>query len=166
MWTRQLFSPPSDVAVQQAVRVLKPGGIAVLDLSAQVGEWSFDEKRLVSTALGPRHQMNEVLRLAAAGKLRVVHEVFALEDAPIALARLKADTLKPAPCSLSDAWRATSSIRTHLQSECRKFSLPTSAFARFPTPLSPQRTAVRTRIEPATGCCEIRRVTAIRALIA
>jgi propanol-preferring alcohol dehydrogenase len=85
---------PSDAAVQQAVRVLKPGGIAVLGVSAQVGEWSFDEKRLVSTALGPRHQMNEVLRLAADGKLRVVYEAFALEDAPVALARLKADTLK------------------------------------------------------------------------
>jgi hypothetical protein len=28
--------------------ILKPGGIAVLGVSAQVGEWSFDEKRLVS----------------------------------------------------------------------------------------------------------------------
>ena len=85
---------PSDAVVQQAVRVLKPGGIAVLGVSAQVGEWSFDEKRLVSTALGPRHQMQEVLRLAADGKLRVVYEAFALEDAPAALARLKADTLR------------------------------------------------------------------------
>ena len=38
--------------------------------------------------------MNEVLRLAAEGKLRVVYEAFSLEDAPVALARLKADTLK------------------------------------------------------------------------
>jgi propanol-preferring alcohol dehydrogenase len=85
---------PSDAVVQHAVRVLKPGGIAVLGVSAQVGEWSFDEKRLVSTALGPRHQMQEVLRLAADGKLRVVYEAFPLEDAPAALARLKADTLQ------------------------------------------------------------------------
>ena len=85
---------PSDAVVRQAVRVLKPGGIAVLGVSAQVGEWSFDEKRLVSTALGPRHQMQEVLRLAADGKLRVVYETFALEDTPAALARLKSDTLR------------------------------------------------------------------------
>ena len=85
---------PSDAVVQQAVRVLRPGGIAVLGVGAQVGEWTFDEKRLVSTALGPRHQMHEVLGLAAAGKLRVVYEAFALADAPEALARLKADTLR------------------------------------------------------------------------
>ncbi|MGO9332706.1 MAG: alcohol dehydrogenase catalytic domain-containing protein [Acidimicrobiales bacterium] len=85
---------PSDAVVQQAVRVLKPGGIAVLGVSAQVGEWTFDEKRLVSTALGPRHQMHEVLHLAEAGKLRVHYEAFALEDAPTALARLKADNLR------------------------------------------------------------------------
>jgi len=84
---------PSDTAVQQAVSVLKRGGIAVLGVSARVGEWSFDEKRLVSTALGPRHQMHDVLRLAAAGKLHVHYEAFALEDAPVALARLKADRL-------------------------------------------------------------------------
>jgi D-arabinose 1-dehydrogenase-like Zn-dependent alcohol dehydrogenase len=38
--------------------------------------------------------MHEVLGLAAAGKLRVVYEAFALADAPEALARLKADTLR------------------------------------------------------------------------
>jgi len=85
---------PSDAVVRQAVAVLKPGGIAVLGVSAQVGEWSFDEKRLVSTALGPRHQMHEVLQVAGEGKLRVFYEAFALEDAPVALARLKADTLQ------------------------------------------------------------------------
>jgi len=85
---------PSDAAVQQAVRVLKRRGIAVLGVSAQVGEWTFDEKRLVSTALGPRHMMHEVLGLAAAGKLHVHYEAFALEDAAMALGRVKADTLR------------------------------------------------------------------------
>ena len=85
---------PSDAAVRQAVRVLKRGGIAVLGVSAQVGEWTFDEKRLVSTALGPRHMMHDVLDLAAAGKLRVHYETFALEEAAAALGRIKADTLQ------------------------------------------------------------------------
>jgi len=38
--------------------------------------------------------MHEVLHLAEAGKLRVHYEAFALEDAPTALARLKADNLR------------------------------------------------------------------------
>jgi D-arabinose 1-dehydrogenase-like Zn-dependent alcohol dehydrogenase len=37
--------------------------------------------------------MHDVLRLAAGGELRVHCEEFPLEDVPVALARLKADTV-------------------------------------------------------------------------
>jgi len=90
---------PSDSVVQRAVRVLKPGGIAVLGVSAQVGEWSFDEKRLVSTSIGPRHQMHDVLRLAADGSSRCpTKPLLSRTHQPRSLAS-KQTRYVPAPCS-------------------------------------------------------------------
>jgi D-arabinose 1-dehydrogenase-like Zn-dependent alcohol dehydrogenase len=58
---------PSDATVQRPSKCSNPAE-SLCSVSAHDGEWSFDEKRLVSTALASRHQMQEVLRLAADGK--------------------------------------------------------------------------------------------------
>lgn len=44
---------------------------------------------MVGSVIGSRHQMREVLALAAAGKVRAHCQRFALEDANEALLRLK-----------------------------------------------------------------------------
>jgi propanol-preferring alcohol dehydrogenase len=81
---------PSDAVVAQAIDAIKPGGTVVLGVHAQVGALPFaDEKRVVGSVIGSRHQMQEVLALAAAGKIRAQTETYALEDAVEALQRLK-----------------------------------------------------------------------------
>lgn len=81
---------PSGAAVAQAIAAVKPGGRVVLGVAAELGEFPFQEaKTLVGTVIGSRHQMHEVLALAAAGKLRARVERAPLESAGTALQRLK-----------------------------------------------------------------------------
>jgi propanol-preferring alcohol dehydrogenase len=65
----------------------------VLGVDAQLDQVLRDEKRVVSTVIGTRVQMRAVLALAAAGKLHVTCETYPLEEASVALARLKANDL-------------------------------------------------------------------------
>jgi propanol-preferring alcohol dehydrogenase len=86
---------PSNASVEQAIRATKPGGVIVTGVNAAVDSFPFNnEKRLVGSILGSRQQMRTVLELAAAGKIHVVTETFALAEAETALARLKAGTIR------------------------------------------------------------------------
>ena len=81
---------PSSAVLGEAIRATKPGGIVVVGAEAEVGPLPFaDEKTVVGSVLGTREQMREVLRLAAAGKVRAHCERFALDEATEALTRLK-----------------------------------------------------------------------------
>lgn len=81
---------PADSAVHQAVAAIRPGGTVVLGVHGDVGALPFaDEKRVVGSVIGSRHQMREVLALAAAGKVRARCETFPLDEAVEALVRLK-----------------------------------------------------------------------------
>jgi propanol-preferring alcohol dehydrogenase len=81
---------PSDEALQQALSAVKRGGIVVNGAASQPGPLTFpEEKRIAGTVIGNRQEMREVLRIAAAGKVKVVAETFALEQANEALERLK-----------------------------------------------------------------------------
>jgi len=81
---------PSDTALRQAVAAVRPGGTVVLGVHADVGPLPFaDEKRVVGSVIGSRHQMREVLALAAAGRIRAQCETYPLDDAAVALGRLK-----------------------------------------------------------------------------
>lgn len=81
---------PSDQALAQAVAAVKPGGRIVLGVFARLGTFPFVEgKTLVGTVIGSRHQMRQVLNLAAAGKIRAVVETAPLEQAQEVLGRLK-----------------------------------------------------------------------------
>ncbi|MGY1590898.1 alcohol dehydrogenase catalytic domain-containing protein [Geodermatophilus sp. SYSU D00708] len=86
---------PSPSAVDEAMRITRPGGRIVLGVAQPVGLLDIgDEKTVVGSVLGNRWQLREVLALAAAGKLRSVHEAFPLEDANLALTRLKAGEIR------------------------------------------------------------------------
>lgn len=81
---------PSDVSVRQAIIGTKPGGIIVIAVNAGIERLTFaDEKTVVGSILGTRQQMREVLALASAGMIHVVHEQQPLEAAQETLGRLK-----------------------------------------------------------------------------
>lgn len=81
---------PSDAVFQQAMEATKPGGIIVVGVNINVGPLPFaTEKQVVGSLLGSRRQMQEVLEIAAAGKIRAICEPYPLDEANEVLARLK-----------------------------------------------------------------------------
>lgn len=81
---------PSDEMLAQAYGAVKPGGIIVNGAAKKPGVIpNAEEKEIRGTVIGPRHHMEEVLRIASAGKVHVVAETFPLKDAETALKRLK-----------------------------------------------------------------------------
>jgi propanol-preferring alcohol dehydrogenase len=86
---------PAAAAVAEAVRVTRPGGRIVLGVAQPVGVLDVgDEKTVVGSVLGTRWQLRQVLDLAAAGKLRTLHEDFPLQEANDVLARLKSGRVR------------------------------------------------------------------------
>lgn len=85
-----LVFAPSDASVRQAIEAVKPGGKVIVGVNATVGPLPFaTEKVVVGSLLGGRQQMEEVLAIAAAGKVRVIAEAFELDRANEVLQRLK-----------------------------------------------------------------------------
>lgn len=84
-----VFAPSSEL-LQQAIRATRPGGTIVTGVNGDLGRFAFaDEKTIVGSILGGRRMMDEVIALAAAGKIHVVHERQPLEAANETLGRLK-----------------------------------------------------------------------------
>lgn len=81
---------PSNELVRQAIHATKPGGIVITGVNVDLGRFAFaTEKTIVGSLLGTRQQMREVLDLAAAGKIHVVHDRQPLESVNETLAQLK-----------------------------------------------------------------------------
>ncbi|HEV3154376.1 MAG TPA: alcohol dehydrogenase catalytic domain-containing protein [Candidatus Baltobacteraceae bacterium] len=84
-----VFAPSSEMLVQ-AIDAVKPGGAVVNGAAKGEIQVPFDDEKLVvGSVIGPRAQMQTVLELAAAGKIRVVAQTFPLERAADALMSLK-----------------------------------------------------------------------------
>jgi propanol-preferring alcohol dehydrogenase len=80
---------PSAAAVAEAVRVTKPGGRIVLGVPAPLGPLDVgDEKLVLTTVLGSRWDVVQVLDLAARAMIRIVHTDHALDEVNEVLARL------------------------------------------------------------------------------
>lgn len=81
---------PSSAVLAQAIRSTKAGGVVIVIVNAEVGPLPFaEEKIVVGSILGSRRQMQQVLEIAGAGKIRAVCDEYALSDATEALTRLK-----------------------------------------------------------------------------
>ena len=86
---------PSGEMFQQAFKAVKNGSIVVNGAAHDIGTLAFDdEKQIVSSVIGPRKHMLDVLQIAVAGKVKVIAETFPLEDAEKALQRLKDGTIE------------------------------------------------------------------------
>jgi len=86
---------PSPSAVEEAMRITKPGARIVLGVAETVGLMDIgDEKTVVGSVLGNRWEMLEVLRLAEAGKLQSMYAEYPLHEANKVLARLKAGEIR------------------------------------------------------------------------
>jgi propanol-preferring alcohol dehydrogenase len=84
-----VFAPSSDLA-QLAITATKPGGTTVIGVSAELGSLPFvQEKRVVGSVIGSRHDMYEVLRLAGSGKIKALCDEFRLQMANDVLKMLK-----------------------------------------------------------------------------
>lgn len=81
---------PSDDVAEAAIKSVRRGGtIVVATVGSLRGFVAFEEKTVRGTLIGSRRDMDEVVRIAAEGRLRVVSEAHPLEDANEVLLRLK-----------------------------------------------------------------------------
>ncbi|WP_171823512.1 zinc-binding dehydrogenase [Thermogymnomonas acidicola] len=89
---RAIVFAPSQAAIDAALKTLKPGG-GRLVLGVFGGGASsipfVDEIEIVGSVIGTRKDMNEVLRLASTGKVRIEAERYRLDQANEVLLRLK-----------------------------------------------------------------------------
>ncbi|WP_188681126.1 alcohol dehydrogenase catalytic domain-containing protein [Thermogymnomonas acidicola] len=87
---RAIVFAPSQAAIDAALKTLKPGGRLVLGVFGGASSIPFvDEIEIVGSVIGTRKDMNEVLRLASTGKVRIEAERYRLDQANEVLLRLK-----------------------------------------------------------------------------
>jgi propanol-preferring alcohol dehydrogenase len=89
-----VFAPSSELA-QLAMTATKSGGTTVIGVSVELGRMPFvQEKRVVGSVIGSRHDMYEVLGLASGGKIKPLYNEFALQKANDVLKMLKRGEIK------------------------------------------------------------------------
>ncbi|MCW3984220.1 MAG: alcohol dehydrogenase catalytic domain-containing protein [Candidatus Bathyarchaeota archaeon] len=80
---------PSQQAVEQAMRIVKRGGTVLMGVCGNVAVQFPEEYSIVGSVIGTRQEMNEVLRLASLGKVRVDWNSYRLSEAEDVLVKLK-----------------------------------------------------------------------------
>lgn len=80
---------PSQRAVEQALRVVKRGGTVLMGVCGDASVRFPEEYSIVGSVIGTRHEMNETLKLASRGKVRVDWNVYRLSGAEDVLVKLK-----------------------------------------------------------------------------
>ena len=86
---------PSQEAIDRAQRITKPGGTIVLGVAGDVRKLLFFfEKTIKGTAIGTRHDMKEVLKIASTNKIRIVTNTYPLQQASEVLQKLKGGEIK------------------------------------------------------------------------
>ncbi|AAT43834.1 zinc-dependent alcohol dehydrogenase family protein [Picrophilus oshimae] len=81
---------PADAAIKNSIKFVKDGGVVVQGVRGNQGEFDFTrELKIKGSKIGTRQDMNEVLKLAADGKIKVESKTYKLEEANEALKALK-----------------------------------------------------------------------------
>lgn len=81
---------PADIVTETALKAVKKGGLVVIGTIGKISNFvAFEEKTIRGTLIGSRKDMSEVIRIANEKNLKVVSEVFPLEQANEVLAKLK-----------------------------------------------------------------------------
>ena len=80
---------PSQKAVEQAVRIVKRGGVVLMGVVGDVPVSFPEEHSIIGSVIGTRQDMNETLKLASMGKIRVDWNVYRLSEAEDVLIKLK-----------------------------------------------------------------------------
>ncbi len=80
---------PSQRAVDQALRIVKRGGTVLMGVSGNVAVEFPEEYSVIGSVIGTRQEMNETLRLASLGKVRVDWSCYRLSEAEGVLVKLK-----------------------------------------------------------------------------
>ncbi len=84
-----LVHAPSQKAVEQAVRIIKRGGTVVMGVLGDARILFPEEYSVVGSVIGSRYEMNETLKLASMGKIKVDYTSYKLSEAEDVLIRLK-----------------------------------------------------------------------------
>jgi len=86
---------PSTPMLRQAIVATKPGGRIIVGTFTDVGPFFFpDQKQIIGSVIGSRWEMQDVLKIAATGKVRSIVETFPLEETDEALRQLKAGEIE------------------------------------------------------------------------
>ncbi len=80
---------PSQKAVEQALRIIKRGGTVLMGVIGDTRISFPEEYSVIGSFIGTRHEMNETLKLASTGKIRVDYTTYRLSDAEDVLIMLK-----------------------------------------------------------------------------
>ncbi|MCW3995803.1 MAG: alcohol dehydrogenase catalytic domain-containing protein [Candidatus Bathyarchaeota archaeon] len=80
---------PSQKAVEQALRVVKRGGVVLMGVCGDAPVKFPEEYSIMGSVIGTRQEMNETLKLASMGKVRVDYNSYELRDAEDVLIKLK-----------------------------------------------------------------------------
>jgi len=86
---------PSTPMLRQAIAGTKKGGKIIVGTFTDVGPFFFPhQKQIIGSVIGSRWEMNDVLKIAASGKVKSIVETFPLEATDEALRQLKAGEIE------------------------------------------------------------------------
>ena len=80
---------PSQKAIDQAVKMVKRGGVVLMAVLGNANIAFPEEYSIVTSVIGSRHDMKEVLKIASAGKIKVKWTAYKLSEANDVLLKLK-----------------------------------------------------------------------------
>jgi len=86
---------PADIVTNTAIKAIKKGGLVVIATIGEISNFvAFEEKTIRGTLIGSRNDMKEVIKIADEKNLKVVSEVYPLEQANEVLAKLKTSEIE------------------------------------------------------------------------
>jgi len=86
---------PADIVTNTAIKAIKKGGLVIIATIGEISNFvAFEEKTIRGTLIGSRNDMKEVIKIADEKNLKVVSEVYPLEQANEVLAKLKTSEIE------------------------------------------------------------------------